>query len=97
MSWSTKKNNNELNRSYGSINQSLDESNTTTISDNNSNGWLSKATNGVYSVGAGAVTYGMGGLKWALTSTANVSSAVLSAGAEGVVHLKKRASKDKDE
>ncbi|CAG2118592.1 unnamed protein product [Medioppia subpectinata] len=87
-------NNNELNRSYGSINS---ESNTTNISDNNSNGWLSKATNGVYNAGAGAVSYGVGGLKWALTSTATVGTAVLSAGAEGVVQLKKRASKDKNE
>jgi len=65
--------------------------------DDNNNGWFSKATNSVYNVGAGAVSYGFGGLKWALSSTASAGTTVLTAGADGIVKLKKKASKDKDE
>ncbi len=60
-------------------------------------GWLSKATSGVYNVGAGAASYGWDGLKWAIGSTASVGSSVISAGAEGVVRLKNRTTKDKNE
>jgi hypothetical protein len=73
------------------------ESNISDDNNNSNNGWFSKATNGVYNVGSSAVSYGFGGLKWALSSTASVGTSVLSAGAEGIVHLKRKTSKDKNE
>lgn len=60
-------------------------------------GWIAKASNGVLNMSAGALTYGWGGLKWALESTTNVGSTLLNAGSEGVSQLKKRATKDKNE
>ncbi|XP_054153830.1 uncharacterized protein LOC128952453 [Oppia nitens] len=87
--------NNDLNRSYGAINNSI--SYASHISDDTNKSLISKATTGVYNAGAGVVTYGLGGIKWVLSSTTSVGSTVLSAGTAGVVQLKKRASKDKNE
>jgi len=57
-----------------------------------SNGWVS----GLYNAGSGAVTYGVGGLKWAVSSTASVGSSLYSIGSNGLNKFKAQP-KHKDE
>ena len=84
------------NNSQQNSSHPLIDTNETTLSDDG-RGWLTKATNGVLSVGVGAVTHGWGGLKWALESTASVGTTVFNAGSDGVSQLKKKVTKDKNE